>query len=319
MSKFSRPIFDKNAFILLMTGSYGDIFQNLALLHAFNKKNQSQIIVLISTRWRTLTKRFNYPFLEYIFLNNDHLYQYSLMRKQNSFALVKGYPYPLLPTLHPHLVEAIFTSRISDYEVKKLLLGLSKEDEMHIPPPTLEKREELVALLRSKNCRPGQTLIIALERNSMPAMSHDLKIEIIQILAHALNLDILINESQIPSELMLFNRSSYKVETIKVPGDYPIEFIEAAGYYLGLSHGLSALLGTEECTAKMAIIVDITEDYVWNNGFLVPTREQNSILVGLREHVCKTNDLNEFFLNTNNINPTINNLINYFRGRQFNG
>ena len=231
------------------------------------------------------------------------------MLRQSSFALVRGYPYPLLPTLHPHMGEAVMSGRISDYEVKKLLLGLGKEDLMHVPAATVDKRCELDAMLKSKNCRPGHTLVISFERNSMPPMSIDLKTKIIEMMKTHLSLDILINESQTFSDRNSFSKFSNSGNSINVPGDYPLEFIEAAGYYLGVSHGLSALLGTMECTAKMAIIVDITEDFVLNNGFLVPTREQNSIMIALHDHIHNKNNFREFYLKRNDINPAINNLI----------
>lgn len=319
MPTFGRTIFDKNAYILLLGGSYGDIFLNLALLKSFHEKFQSDIKVLISPRWFALTERFNYPFIEYIFLKNENLYRYTLMLRQSSFALVKGYPYPLLPTLHPHMGEAVLSGRISDYEVKKLLLGLSKDDVMHIPAVTTDKLCELDALLRSKNCRPGHTLVVSFERNSMPPMPYDVKAEIIEMMSAHLSLDILINESQTFSDRNSFSNFSNSAKSINVPGDYSLEFIEAAGYYLGLSHGLSALLGTMPCTAKMAIIVDITEDYVLNNNFLVPTREQNSIMNALHGHIHKKNNFKEFYFRRDNINPVIDNLISYFKDDNFNG
>jgi hypothetical protein len=318
MPTLNRAIFDKSAFVLIVSGSYGDVFLNLALLKAFHEKFQSNIKVLISPRWFSLTKRFNYHFVEYIFLKNENLYRYTLMLRQSSFALVKGYPYPLLPTLHPHIGEAVLSGRISDFEVKKLLLGLSMEDVMDFPAATTDKRRELDDLLKLKNCRPGHTLVISFERNSMPPMSIDLKIKIIEMIRTHLALDILINESQTFLDRNSFSEFFNSVNSINVPGDYPLEFIEAAGYYLGVSHGLSALLGTAECTAKMAIIVDITEDFVLNNGFLVSTREQNSIIVALHDHICKKNNFKEFYLRRNDIDPTINNLISYFKGDTFN-
>jgi hypothetical protein len=318
MPTLNRTIFDKSAFVLIVSGSYGDVFLNLALLKAFHEKFQSNIQVLISQRWFALAERFNYPFVEYILLKNENLYRYTLMLRQPSFALVKGHPYPLLPTLHPHMGEAVLSGRISDYEVKKLLLGLSKEDVMHIPAVTAHKLCELDEILLSKNCRPGHTLVISFERNSMPPMPFDVKAKIIEMMRTHLSLDILINESQTflgrePVNLMLD-----KSPSINVPADYSLEFIERAGYYLGISHGLSALLGTMECTAKMAIIVDVTDDLVLNNGFLVPTREQNSIMVALHDHMHTKNNFKEFYLMRNDMNPAINNLISYFKGDAIN-
>lgn len=313
MPNFGRSIFDRNSYILLINGSFGDVFPNLALLKAFYEKYESNIEVLISTRWIELTERFNYPFVKYVLLENENLFRYTLMLRQASFALVKGYPYPLLPTLHPHMGEAVLSQRISDYEIKKLILGLPKGCKMDLPKLETERLANLKKIFSDLECTPGKTLIISLKRNSMPPIPKSTRVKIINFFEINSDLDIMVNDAETFDRIGFDTEGLTRAKIIRIPCDCPIEMVNYAGLHLGISSGLGVILGTFPVQAKLAYLVDTTKTTVLNNNFETDSYAFNSVLNSCKDEIVKSNIIKEFIYTEDGIEKALEQVLQWVK------
>ena len=110
-----------DSYVLLLTGSFGDIFPNLALLKSFHESTGKRITVVISNRWSLLASRFSFEFVKYVLFEGRAagLIHQALLNSGRAFMRIPGYLYPLLPTLHPLVCDFILSGRVTDYEVKR--------------------------------------------------------------------------------------------------------------------------------------------------------------------------------------------------------
>jgi len=278
-------------FFIFVSGSYGDIFPNLALLQSLYQIKKIPIVVLLPTRWRELAGRFQQPGVRFTFIENDIILQASLMMEGRPFALVPGVVFPTLPTLHPYLAEAIITNRISDYEVKRLLLELPVGSPMNAGNISSERIKYGENILKKAGCRVGKTVVLAFNSNSTARISWDIQALIANHLISK-GLDVIFNtaesfKSEVADEV---NISSFPV--CQIPSDMPIEFVNLAGFYIGTLHGLTMILATFKNNAKIMNLVNCTVPEIISNGIVIPS-DKHTLRVEHSEEICCSNRITE--------------------------
>lgn len=277
-------------FVIFISGSYGDIFPNLCLIDSFIKIRNANVVLVLDRKWRELVSRFHQPMLKWVFIDNESQFKASLMAEGRPFYLKPGFVFPTLPTLHPFLAEAATTERMSDYEVKRLLLGLPVGEKMRLQKLSSERLAMAKNLIIECGCRLGKTVVLSFGTNSNKPIPQEVQ----QILADqiaAYGFDILINGAKTFEHIQ--NQKVRNYPTANIPPDMPIEFIEAAGYHAGSIHGLSVILATFPCKSSQFILYDLTEEFTSNNGMQI---RSDSLFVTKRfkEDIVSDNILCEY-------------------------
>ena len=310
--------FNHDSYFFLVGGSYGDIFPNLSLIQKFIIKNKAVVHVIIDKKWEKLCQRFLTNNLNYIYINSEGQYRAALMLQNRIFSLLPGLVYPLLPTLHPHLGELACLGFISDPQVKKFLLKLDQSTKFE--RTYLHGKEKLTItkkftdILLSLNCRPGKTIVLSFENNSNPQLD-DLYIEyLLVLLSKYSDYDIIFN-----SATTFDNESKYsllygKYPTYQVPSDFPLEFVETAGYHIGTTHGLSMIISIYPNKIKHCLLIDISSEFINNNGLKVRAEDWLSLEKFLANDYLKSNNLTEIFIDYRHLELFDSKLNNWLLG-----
>jgi hypothetical protein len=182
-----------------------------------------------------------------------------------------GLVFPLLPTLHPWIGELALTERVSDFEVKRALLGLPFADTFEIPPLTPSRHAEIESMLNSGIVRENRTVLLSFSTNSNPTAPNSVQ----EAIARAV-----IDSEFVPvfNSAKTFGSRSYRGEnisnsdyaTIEVPCDAPFECVEFCGGYIGSPHGLSHMLfGMRPLSSILACTGYSANRPLLNNGITI--------------------------------------------------
>ena len=255
-------------FQLLISGSYGDILPNLALLNAFHNTNGRTISVLVGDQWRTLAHRFESDFLKFSFINASqqqwlHAVLSSLGRP---FIRAVGYLFPTLPTLHPWVADFILTERVTDYEAKRAILGLAVGTKMELPPLKPARLEEIYGTLSARGIPRNKGVLLSFHSNSNPIVDLTTQITIVKISIKR-GLKVVYNTAGANIEQnFLKELEGMGVAFYDMPPDAPFEIVEYLGMYIGSAHGLTAILASFPCNARMIQIVEKDPPVIRNNN-----------------------------------------------------
>jgi hypothetical protein len=269
---------DPQSYVLHLSGSYGDILPNLALFREFHDKYKMPISCVIPEVWRELTGRFGYPFVRYYFLNSefDLVLRRSLVLRGHFFLREPGSVFPLLPTLHPFLGDIALSERTTDFEIKRVLLGLPPSSPFDIPPVDETRAAEIHDVLRKMGLERGNTVVISFNTNSNPTASPETQEYICDQLVRS-GFSLLIN-SHPGSRGQTSDR--LPGARFSIPPDCPFEVVEYCGAYLGSLHGLTNILGgMREVNAKLGCTEFTSAEPILNNnreisgGSLRPDRQ----------------------------------------------
>lgn len=297
--------FDHKTYFFLLGGSFGDLLPNLSLIREFIIINDTIVNIIVDSKWKKLCERFIFKNLNFIYINSELQFRVALMQQNRIFSLLPGIIYPLLPTLHPNLGELAALGFISDTQIKKYLLRLNQNTKFELPIINSNEnnilRNGFNEILISLNCRPGKTVVLSLENNSNPPL-HILHLELLlSCLKKNNDLDILFNTSSTFNTESIYSEYYQRFPTFQIPQDYPIEFIEAAGYHVGTTHGLSMIISIYPNHIKHCLLIDITSEFIVNNGQKVIAKEWLSLENYLAEDYLKSNNLTEIFIDLNNL------------------
>ena len=277
---------------IYISGSYGDIFPNLSLLYKVYETKKTPIIVLISSRWRELVTRFEQLGVQFVFIDNEAVFQTSLMMEGRPFILTPGIVFPTLPTLHPYIAEASLSRRISDYEVKRLLLELPVGAKMN---PGLLSKERIAygqEILKDVGCRFGRTVVLAFNSNSRSRPSAEIQLFIARNL-RSKGFDVVFNMAETFDMIRSDRLETSEFAKISIPPDMPFELINLAGYYIGTGHGLTVMLATFPTTAKLLLLNDLTHAEMMNSGTLL-NAEEMYVSSGFKSEIIHGNDISEY-------------------------
>lgn len=258
-------------FQLLITGSYGDILPNLALLKAFHQINGGTISVLIGEHWRPLAERFNYNFIKFYFINISqqeflHAVLCSLGRP-----LIRnvGYLFPTLPTLHPWIADFILSERVTDYEAKRTILGLAVGTKMDLPSLKPARSEEIFRTLSDLGIRKSKSVLLSFHSNSNPMIDLTSQLTMAQILLSK-GLEVVYNIAGSNAEQKFLKElETIGVKLYNLPPDAPIEIVEYFGTYVGSAHGLTVILASFPCNARIVQVAVQSTSLISNNGRLI--------------------------------------------------
>jgi hypothetical protein len=116
----------RNQYILLLTGSLGDLVPNFFLVEDFARLRNERVVVLTYQSMMSFATRLDSELVDLRFFKDEDSGQFHNMLYATGcfFTLEHGRIFPLLLTLHPYIAEATITGRMMDYEAKRLLLGL---------------------------------------------------------------------------------------------------------------------------------------------------------------------------------------------------
>ena len=259
------------SFVLLLTGSYGDIFPNLALLRSFHESTGKPVTVILSSRWSLCAARFSFGFVKYITFPPSLQSQIhgAILNSGRPFKRSPGFLYPLLPTLHPLIADLILTGRVTDYEVKRLILGLEPKAPFFVPELSAARLTKVRSYLLERNIVLGKSVVLAFKTNSNPAPPHSIQMQILNHLQNE-NLDICINISDSFQELSTKESSEHrKASVVDIPCDAPVETVEMIGGYIGAAHGLTAILATFGDNKVIAQTTLAKPELIPNNGRLI--------------------------------------------------
>jgi hypothetical protein len=297
--------FDHRTYFFLLGGSFGDLLPNLSLIREFILKNDAVVHVIIDSKWKKLCERFFFKNLNFIYINSEAQFRTALMQQNRIFSLLPGIIYPLLPTLHPNLGELAALGFISDTQIKKYLLKLDQNTNFTLPfinnNDDTKLRYSFSETLLSINCRPGKTIVLSFENNSNPPLD----VLYLELLLNCIkdnnDFDILFNTSSTFNTDSIYSEYYQKFPTIQIPQDYPLEFIETAGYHIGTTHGLSMIISIYPNNIKHCLLIDASSDFIINNGQKVKSRDWLSLEKYLNQDYLKSNNLTEIFIDINNI------------------
>jgi hypothetical protein len=264
-AKISTQNLNMSALHIFISGSYGDVFPNLALLHNVRKYHSNEVIVLIDEKWASLSYRFAQDGISFVSIGNEQAFKNSLMSEGRQYFLMPGWIYPVLPTLHPFLSDLQLDGYITDFEMKRAILRLPKEAKFELPEITNKRYLEIKKSLESAGCDLGNTCILSFENNSNPTISQNIIIELANMLIQkgitvALNVASTFNNKKwVPEALR-------NLPKISIPSDYPNEFVSLAGGHIGGLNGLSLILANFKTKAKIAVVADCTNPTITING-----------------------------------------------------
>lgn len=260
-------------FQLLITGSYGDIFPNLALLNAFHHVNKKMITVLVGEHWKLLADRFSNDFTKFFFINGaEQNWLHTLLCSQGR-PLVRdvGYLFPTLPTLHPWVADFILTERVSDYEAKRALLGLPIGAQMELLPLKEVRSAEISDALGNLGAEKSNGVLLSFHSNSNPMVDLESQLVIARFFVER-GRRVVYNVSGSRVDGIFLNQlSELGVALFDVPCDATIEVVEYLGAYVGSAHGLTAILSSFPCTAQIIQVVPPPGSLIVNNNRLITT------------------------------------------------
>jgi len=235
----------RDKYLLYLSGSYGDIILNLALLKSFHEKHDKSIIVLMPSRWELLAKRFKYQFVDYILIDDafDQRIRLSMANMGRPFLREPGLLFPLLPTLHPWLAEFNRSGRISDFELRRGLFGVKMGSKFDVPPLDEERQQQVQGLLKNLEIKKGRTICLSFLTNSNQTIPEWVQFLIYSTICER-GFDCIINTAySFPGKqlgnLVIPNNS----KQIEIPCDCPFEFIEYFGGFIGVLNGITVVLG----------------------------------------------------------------------------
>ena len=298
---FIQKYCEKDSFVLLVHGSFGDIYFALALLKSFNDTYKTNINIIIDVKYKNLASKYQYDFCKYLFVDNINSIAASLQTKNQKYLLCPGLIYPTLPTCHPLICEAILTERMNDTEARRLILGipakikfdkgLSFENDLK----TVENFFEYNKLIKNK------TVIISPVTNTF-------KIDVIhyyKTLAYTLKklgFTILINISQDKNNLKDFFIDFICTE---IEPHLLFEYSNYASFHIISFNGLYSIHTLFENTARIITIKDARNETIVSNGISINIFSCSASTV--IEDVNKNNDLTELNIisNFNNMNEYI--------------
>jgi hypothetical protein len=262
-----------DCYILYLSGSYGDILPNLALLGKFAAYAGKPVSVLMPDRWARLAERFSFPHVKYYLLTShqDVMIRRGILLVGRPFLKRPGYVFPLLPTLHPWVGEFALTERVSDFEVKRCLLGLPFGDTFDIPPLPPSRQSEIDTLLNSYVVRKNRTVLLSFSTNSNPTAPDTVQESIARAVVDSGFFPIF-------NSAKTFGTRSYRGDninisdysSIEIPCDVPFEYTEFCGGYIGSLHGLSNILfGMRPLSAIMGCTGYAKNCQIVNNGVTI--------------------------------------------------
>jgi hypothetical protein len=296
-TRISTQSLDPNAFQILISGSYGDIFPNFALLKEVAKHHSRKVIAVVDEKWSSLLPRFANNDITYITIQNEQAFKQSLMSEGRPYVFMPGWVYPVLPTMHPFLTDLQLEGYITDFEMKKAILHLPRETKFVLPMVSSDRILELKFAIESAGCILGKTCILSFENNSNPAISEKIIEELVNILKGkgihvALNVASTFNtKNWVPDSLS-------KLPKLRVPADAPNEFIELAGAHVGSFNGLSLILANFRTKAKVAVVTDCTSPTITIFGRQVQSEWWLNPSRISPQDICSENDYSELTYKT---------------------
>ena len=280
----------REKYLLYLTGSYGDIVTNLALLNSFYEKNGVEVIVIMPQRWELLAQRFNYGFVQYLLMDDsfEMRVRVSVCNIGRPFLREPGMLFPLLPTLHPWLAEFNRTDRISEFELRRGLLGVEVGANFDVPPLDERRLQHIHDFLKQSNVAKGKSICLSFLTNSndpMPEWVQDLIYSTLQ----DSGFDCLINNAQsFPGKQLGSVIVPDGAKTIDIPCDCPFEVVEYCGGFIGSVNGLTMVLGGLKVLNSRLAYTDFPESCLMGEG---PTGD----IKGPRmERILKGDLLNRF-------------------------
>lgn len=245
-------------YILLFSGSYGDVYLSFALLAAFEKYHGERPVVICSERYKLLALRFS-KFCKNILLVPDAQALHPLIMKESkNLALLKGEIYPTLPTLHPLLVEAHLYMGLHDHDIRRLIMGLPQAAEFDNHALNEERLREVRHMFDKHGCKIGRTVVISPESNTHSRMSQNLLHSVVAKVAEY-GFDVLINVASSFSNEVTTHGLVSPERHIQIPADAPVEYTEFAGYHICGWNGLSASILTKFSHSLRSLILVNTD------------------------------------------------------------
>lgn len=247
------------AYIVLISGSFGDVVFSLLLVSHFSQiRSPESVVGLIPKGFEGLATRLlgqsnlGFRSLDHSLIVTLHR---SLVKMRMPFRLCKGRVFPLLLTLHPYIAEAVLSNRMLDFQAKRLLLGLETNVRVSFPYDPLTTKE-MPLFFRELGVRTGSTLVISPIAQSNPSMPR-LNVERI-INSFSSQFDIVINlpRSFFREYVDLERYTGGTARLVSLKPDSVFEFVKAAGYYIGAAQGLTSLLLCFDESTKIVLVRD---------------------------------------------------------------
>jgi hypothetical protein len=232
--------------ILLNTGSFGDVYINLALLNSFVDFHDENIQVIVEAKYSPLTNRFHNDRIFYSTIQSVGRLHALIELSNRRHLLEKGRIFPLLPTMHPFIAEASLSQRMTIFESSRLLMGLPYGSPLHWG--NFETvRFEFEAFIEKTGITQGDSIIISpVTQSNTPVSTADL--EAIVRAANENNLRPFINVAG-------NNKGdTFTGNTISIPPHFAVELHDYAGYFVTALSGLSLALHSQPNQARGYVI-----------------------------------------------------------------
>ncbi len=263
---------------LLVTGSYGDVFPNLALLNSFYSEYKTPIVVLLPESYASLARRFDYPYVQYVLVKGESIGRLHalLCSSGRPFIRSPGYLFPVLPTLHPWVADFVLSERVTDYECKRQLLGLPVGAPFDLPALATSRTAELLDSLKNENIESGGSAMLSFHSQSNPVISLEAQLLIIKKLISN-KIQVVMNTASSAALLETYKRvfSELPLKYFDIPCDAPVEVVNYAGRYIGGAHGLTVILGSFISSAKLIQVEQPDGGLIRNNGRFITGESLN--------------------------------------------
>ena len=244
--------FSNEHFVILLTGSYGDVYPTFALLNSLIRYHSTPVDVILNEKYRSLSRRFSGEGISFYFTKQDQQIRQAVCLVRPQPHLEKGKIFPALPTLFPFLAEASLTQRITTFmELYRLLFDLPKNAPLKWHGDNHDLLRDEASFFFSKQKLPEKkTLLVSLITNSQVPLNYSLQEDLLQKLSRFYFIAINTttdNRDKIPS----FYTKYFNIE---VPAHLPTEVAALCGQTLVGYSGLAYILAVQPHEAKVVCI-----------------------------------------------------------------
>ena len=286
-----EQMLDSEAYLLFFHGSYGDVYPNFALLESFLSEYKSKVIVIVDEKYYDLGRRFNLDGLEYFYIKNASNLHRMITSLGKPQVLLKGRIYNTLPTIYPYLGELSLSYLITDADIKRLVLGLSRKSTFQF----LKLGEQRCKLLRetftSNGLQLGKTALVMPFTNSNSPLPVEDLINLAHFMRGSLGYDVAVNIGGVPERQRL-QIDSMPLKQLVVPPDALCEVAELAGVVITVISGSVFPLVFQPHSARTIILMNN------NNTNLNTPSEKHYFVNGriwLGRDVIETNKILELY------------------------
>ena len=289
LDAIERKFVGRDSLGLLIDGSFGDVLITLCFLEEFHKLHQRSVVVFLPAQYALFSQIYTEDGLSFVSVENSSLIRRNLATRGHHI-LEPGYIYPTLPTMHPLIAEAMSSERMTDLDIRTLILGLPKESQYRFPVLPQSLLRQIDESLHSLEVDLHNAILFSPVTNTLKSFSIDYVEEILSILSESGT--VITNVSGANESL---KEIALKYGAIYEIPPYGIRHIsEKFGRHVIIASGLMYVLSLFKTQCRfLHLIPAAKKDFVVNNGMMTRS-ELYSVYFGGKN--AADNDIYELWI-----------------------